>query len=73
LGQLGGGSKSWSPPCIPSCRHGGPGAIEEGAVEEAKKRLNHTFASSSRLSASHLLEVLIIGLLDVNLQEEVVM
>jgi hypothetical protein len=40
--------------------HGGPGTTEEGAAgEEAKKRLNHTFASSSTPSAFHLLEVLI--------------
>jgi hypothetical protein len=46
-------------PCIPSCRYGGPGATEEGAAEEAKKILNHTFTSYSRPSASRLLEVLI--------------
>jgi hypothetical protein len=32
---------------------------EEGAAEEAKKRLNHTFASYTRPSAFHLLLVLV--------------
>jgi hypothetical protein len=50
-----------------------PGATEEGAAEEAKKRLNHTFASSSPPSASHLLEVLITKVVGCNLQEAVVM
>jgi hypothetical protein len=48
-----------SSPQFPSRRHGGPGTTEEGAAEEAKKRLNHTFASSARSSAFHPLVVLI--------------
>jgi hypothetical protein len=68
LGQLGGGSKPWSSPQLPSCRYGGPGTTEEGAAEEAKKKgLKHTFASYARPSAFHPLVVS--GLLDVNLQE----
>jgi hypothetical protein len=46
-------------PKLPSCRHGGPGTIEEGGAEEAKKKgLKHTFASYARPSASHPLVIL---------------
>jgi hypothetical protein len=59
LGQLDGGSKSWSSPQLPSFRHGGPGTIEEGGAEEAKKKgLKHTFASYAKPSASHSLAIL---------------
>jgi hypothetical protein len=46
------------------CRHGGPGAAEEGRTEEEKrgvKEMKHTFASSSRPSASHKLSLVILG------------
>jgi hypothetical protein len=55
LGQPDGGCKSWKSPKLPSCCYGGPGIVEEGGTEEEKgiKGMNHTFASSSRPSASH--------------------
>jgi hypothetical protein len=55
LGQPDGGYKSWQSPKLPSYCYGGPGTVEEGGIEEEKgiRGMNHTFASSSRPSASH--------------------
>jgi hypothetical protein len=52
---------SWQPPKLPGCCYGGPGIVEEGRAEEEKlgiKGMKHTFASSSRPSASHTLVIL---------------
>jgi hypothetical protein len=74
LGQLDGGSKPWSSPKLPSCRHGSPGTTEEGGAEEAKKKgLKHIFASYARPSASHPFVILSNWVLDINLQEAFVM
>jgi hypothetical protein len=36
LEQLNGGCESWSPPTLPSCRHGGPGTKVENGTENSE-------------------------------------
>jgi hypothetical protein len=44
LGQPDGGCEPWSSPKFPSCRHGGPGIVEEAGAEEAKKeKMNEAY------------------------------